>query len=465
MSYPLSAPVDFSADGNVVLTLTNTTSPVVWNISTNNSDGILIGTNQLASTNVLLLNRDSLSDPNGSIEVPKLKLVEGVNKVSLDADPALSTSYTYQFPPIAPSGNQSIVSSGSSNVFYDIHAKNNVTVRKNPGPGEFSSIVSAIASIPVSPTPNFPDVANQWVIYIKPGTYLEPATIDIPSYVYIVGESMEGVSIAPLNMGYSLIKMRNNSGLSFCGIQDTDDTLPAINCDNCGDFIILHKVTAYDCKKFLSCTTNGSATDHSYIFLEYVDTTNSTDYTLQCIDTNVPGPSGFGTIMSIENFFTFEHNNDSIIVNGRNTYLLSHASELKGNGSGNCIHISNGGTCDIRGMAIQNYTNGILVDNDAFTPNIVTTGITFENCTTNINVLNTTTIGNATGYTEYLKTKVPKIAPFFITNKDQNIITVAKKGADFTSVVSAMAAIIDNSASNRYTILVGPVVFSLKLKL
>ncbi|HMP30104.1 MAG TPA: hypothetical protein PKD85_10915, partial [Saprospiraceae bacterium] len=73
----------------------------------------------------------------------------------------------------------------------------------------------------------------------------------------------------------------------------------------------------------MSCITDNTATDNSIIYLEYVDTTACTDYTILAQDTNLLG--GFGTTISAENFFTFEHSNDSIIIDGLNSTLLVHA--------------------------------------------------------------------------------------------------------------------------------------------
>jgi pectin methylesterase-like acyl-CoA thioesterase len=457
MAYPLSSPIDVSDMAPVQISLTNTSGTKVWKVATDVAENLILGT---ASVDVVKIEPDSISETMGALATAKVKLQQGVNRVATYADPALVASYDIVYPADAPLPGQILINTGpTSSEFISMQPKNRVVVNKDPGYGEFSSIVAALASIPVFPAPNSPTITNQWVVHVYEGTYNEASSITPQSFVYIIGESMEGVTVGQTGVGFSLFTLGNNTGVSFLGIGDTDPNFPAFSCDNCGNFIILHKVTVTgtNTQRFLSCVTTPAATDHSYVFLEYVDTTNATIYTLNCQDTNVLG--GFGTVMSIENFFTFEHSNDSIIVDGLNTSLLSHASEMTSDGSGNCIHVKNGGTCNIRGMAITGYTNGILVDNDGSTPNIITEGITYVNNTVNINVLNPLTTGNATGYTEYLKTLVPRLAPFFITGKDQSIITVAQKGADFSTINAALAAITDNSVTNRYVISVGPGIF------
>lgn len=461
MSYPLSAPVDFSAPGPVSLTLTNTTSPgsIVWEEATNATDELVFGTNHPISSNVLHLYPDSGADPRGAAQTPRLRLERAGFGVNLDTDPGLAATYNFRMPALPPTGDAQIIASqGLTNVFYDVHPKNTIIVRKNPGPGEFATLYDAIASIPTV-GPNAPSTTNMYNIKVFVGRYQEIATCVVPSFVFIVGESMDSVIFEPAAMGYSILKFNATSGMAFCGISGSDPSLPAIDCNNCGYYVILHKITVADnnCQRFVSCITDGTATDDSYLYLEYVDTTDALIYTLFQQDTNPLG--GFGSIVNVENFFTYGHNDDAIIVDGENTYFLSHASELDGDGTGNCIRVKNGGHVNIRGMAISNYTNGFLVDNDGKAPHIVTAGITFADNTININMPNDLTTGQADGYTAYLKTLVPKAAPFFITNKDQHIITVGSKGADFTSVVAALAAITDNSPTERYTIYVGPGVY------
>jgi hypothetical protein len=458
MAYPLSSPIDISGENPVSLTLTNTSSSVVWSERTDANDNLIFGTANPGSTDILMIKPDSGADPAGTIEVPKIGITNGTNKVNFIADPAASMSYDYCFPPDAPSDGKIIVSFGvPASKFVDLNPTNTLRVRKNPAPTEFTSIVAAIASIPVSPALNFPDFDNPWVIKIAAGSYTENAIV-VPPYVYLVGDSMESVSVYQNGTGFPLFKMNAPSGLAFMGIGYTDPLYPAIDCDNCGDFLILHKITVVeDVEKFLSCVTDNTATSDSVVYLEYVDTTASTSYSILCKDTNTAG--GFGSTISAENFFTFEHNNDSIIVDGVNSSLLIHAVELGGDGSGNAIRIKNGSSCDIRSTTIMGYTNGILVDNDGSTPQLITDGITYRDCTVNINILNPLTTGNSTGYTEYLKTIVPRLAPFFITGKNHQIITVGQKGSDFTSVVAALASITDNSTANRYTIYISPGVY------
>jgi hypothetical protein len=332
-------------------------------------------------------------------------------------------------------------------------------VQKNPSTlngTEFISLSDAIAAIPVFPDPEAPAINKQWVVYVYPDTYAEPA-ITIPSHVYVSGIYMEGVIFVPETMGYPLFTLENNSGLQFCSIWNTDSTYPAIRFANSGGFALCHKVTMENCVKGIECTTDGNAVADTEVFLEYVDTTNSTDYALKCMDFNNMG--GFGTYVSIENFFTFGHSDNAVMVSGNNTQLLSQAAAFESDNSGNAIVVMNGGYVDLRGCAFQHFEDAIKTLNDSSTPTVLASASIFADCVNNFNIVNPLTQGHSDGYTEYLKTQIPKVAPFFIANKDQHIITVGQKGTDFTSIAAAIAAITDNSPIHRYTIYIGPGIY------
>lgn len=449
MSYPISAPVDFSAPGPIDLTLTNTVGTLIWSITTNLAEDIVIGTD--ATPDILHIY------PSGDVEADRFRLRRGGNTVTLDTDPLLASSYSYPLPANPPTGDGQIIgSSGTSNLFFDFSPQSTVTVRKNPGPGEFSSIVAALASIPVSPNPGYPTDTNRWCVYVNAGDYAETQIV-IPEFVFIVGISMQSVRLMPAALGYPLITFSIMTGIAFLTIIDTDPAFPALYFYNSGDYALIHKIEMEGCAKGILVETDSLATDISLVYLEYVGTTFCFDYTLTAIDTNILG--GFGSEVSIENFFTYDHNDTAIVIDGPNTQLVSQATVCQSDGTGVAITILNGARADLRAVYLESWTTGISVPISTGTPKLLAAGILYEDCDTNIDIQHTTTVGHNDGYTEYTKTQIPKIAPFFISNTDQHIITVASKGADFTSVATALAAITDNSPIHRYTIYVGPGIY------
>jgi hypothetical protein len=110
--------------------------------------------------------------------------------------------------------------------------------------------------------------------------------------------------------------------------------------------------------------------------------------------------------------------------------------------------------------AVLAYCNiGIHSDSTGTGSNLSLGGLSFADCTTNILIENANTTGYFAGYMEYDKYDVDPDSTFFITNRDANIITVGKEGADFTSVKDAMDSITTNSSTNNYIVQVGPGIF------
>lgn len=457
-SYIITAPVDFKANIPVVLTLQNTTSGggVIWHEQTDLSDNFVIGTN--TTSDILDVLPASGSNPDGAIQVPRTRLVRGGNSVIIDTDPALGTTYLYPFPATAPTAGDIIVYDGTTNVFTNLNVENTVCVNKNPGFGEFSSIAAAIASIPVFPNPGYPTSTNRWDVCVYAGDYAEPAIV-LPEFVYIVGHSMQSVRINPSAMGYTLISMGASSGISFVTIRDTDPTLPACQVLNAGNVqgTKLHKIYMNGCAQGILGLTNGAATATSSVHVEYVHIEDSTTYGLRCADTNILG--GFGTNMNIENYHSYEHSDDGIIIDGLNSELMTKASSMQGDGVGNAVRILNGASAILQALRVELWAKGVYVPVSSGISNVLISGVIFDACTSNIDIIPLTTTGNYTGYTEYTKATIPKAAPFFITNQDQRIITVASKGGNFSSVVAALAAITDNGPASRYLIMVGPGIF------
>ena len=455
MAYIIDTPVNFLNSGTSTVFFTDTTDSIQWQIATEVPNDLEIGT--VSVPNVLQLT------PTG-VAADALGLRANGNAVTLKADPALSASYNYFFPATPPTAvGQYMVFNGTTNVFTNINANNELAVSKTPGPGQFSSLAAAIASIPVTPAPGSPADGNRFVILVYPGDYLEPAIV-LPSFVFVVGQDMRACRFGPSALGYTLFTINVNSGLAFHSIMNTDPAFPAVVFHNSGDYTLFHKIDMTGCSACMSVTTDSSATGTSLVYLEYVSTTDALTYSLNAVDTNALG--GFGSEVSIENFFSFGHNASALIVNGANSSILSQATVLQGDGTGNAVLVQNGGEADLRGTWIAGttstsggWTNGILVPNDSGTPMVLATGILFENCTVNINIENVQCKGHNDGFTEYTKTLVPKASPFFIANTNQQIITVALKGGDFSSVAAALAAITDNSSTIGYTIEIGPGVY------
>jgi len=447
MAFPLSSPVEISDAGPVELRLTDSTSANPWKVATD-----VIGKLQMKTPLGDVLNLYA----NGGAEAATMALRRGGNKVTLDTDASLAGDYSFQFPASPPTGpGQMITSSGIGNtsVFYDVHPRNLVVVRKNPGPGEFASISTAIASIPISPSPNYPDLNNTWTIHIYPGTYVEPS-FAIPGYVYLVGEDMRGVKLSPASLGAPLITIEGPGGFAFLSIFNSDPAFPALQIKNCGDYSLIHKVEFEGCERCINVLTDGSATEDSYFYGEYIGTTSALKYSIW-----VESTGSFAAQTSLDVFYVWDHNDQCFVVDGPNSYLIIQSSQIEGDGTGDGVTISNGATLDLRATYIKQVARAIYAPSDLGTPKILVSGVLYDQNTTNLQIDNVNATGRNEGYSPYLKSNYPKVAPFFVADKDQHIVTVSAKGADFTSIAAAIAAITDASSTNQYSIYLGPGIY------
>jgi hypothetical protein len=333
-------------------------------------------------------------------------------------------------------------------------------------PTEFFSIVDAINYInglTPQPTDN-----NRYIIFIYPGLYSEVSQINVPSFVYLVGECMETVRITPTfvpvsGLGYDFTTFAPNSGASFLTIQGVDppyvspaNASNAIRCTNSDDYILFHKIEIENCQKGIMCdTTPSGPSGGSYVYLEFTDTNVGANvYSLYCKSDGTP------LTVSAENHFTYEYSQDAFIADGSMCeLLLSSCSIQSGDGNGNGVTVSNGAILNSQGLYIESFFTAINVVADLGSPNVTMEGLIMENCTNELQILNDNTSGHFTGYTEYIKTFISPLCTFFITNQDSRVVTVAKQGGNFQSVADALAAITTSSSTNRYVIYVGPGVF------
>ena len=118
--------------------------------------------------------------------------------------------------------------------------------------------------------------------------------------------------------------------------------------------------------------------------------------------------------------------------------------------------VENGGLLRVNTSNLQRFETGIYVPQVGAAPTIDAVGLNFENCTTDVNIIHSGSLGKIAGTDNFLKTLINKDAPLYEVNNDPRRITVGKKGADFSSISASVAFITDSAEDNRYVIEVGP---------
>lgn len=321
---------------------------------------------------------------------------------------------------------------------------NTVIVQMEPEVGQFSSIREAVESIPTI-GPNAPADNNRWLVLVNAGEYNETATIDVPEWVYITGEDMGACKVVGGN--FHLFNLANNTGIAFLTTTTVDSGFNTIRCVDAGDFTLFHKLDIYDSPTSIFVQ---SVTQDCLTYFEYVSVNDATVYALRCASTGA-----FENEISIENFFTAGASANAILVEGISK-VNAQSVAFQDSLAGTAIQVNDSGKFEGRGVLIENWTTGVLVPVGGVAPELLLEGVLFVNNTMNMNILNPTTTGHFTGYTEYTKTFINTSSEFFITNEDQQIVTVATKGGDFDSVRAAVNFITDASPTRPYSIYVGP---------
>jgi len=445
-TYVIDGPSTLRQTSAPTLFLEDTTLPKLWTTGLNSSGNYRLSSSDLS--NILVI--DSVTgavNAASTISATKALLRDGANTVTVQPTVG-SATYSVNYPAVAPAQNTSILyNTGGTSTFRNLYeAQNYLVVRKDPLPGEYSTIVSALAAVSGASD------TNRFVITVYPGLYEEAALV-LPEYTFIVGTSMQGVTVAPSGGGYDLFTLTLNSGLAFLTILNVASPNYGIHFDDVGDYALIHKVEIEGCDLAINCSTSSQ---ESLVYLEYVGITGTPGcaWSLRITDDGVNA-----NYVSAENFFITEGGLIGVLVDGDLSYFNSEGAFIEGLGTGTGIEVTNSSSTVLRGVYFDLWDTAVLAPASGAAPEILLSGLLFQNCTMNIDIQNTTCTGNFYGYSEYAKTFITPSSSFFIAQKDRYIITVAQKGADYTSVKDAIDGITGNNASNRFVVYVGPGIY------
>lgn len=313
--------------------------------------------------------------------------------------------------------------------------------------GDFDSINDAINSIvDMSDT-------NRYLVTVGPGIYTEP-TIDISTkpYISIVGSSIESVIIEPINSD-PVFNIGANNELSFFTIQNA--TI-GIRIYDTGEYTQAHKVSFNNCDIGIEVTSNSQDT---FFYGEYIDFNG--DYS---IGVKIIAENGFRCFANLENYYNLPTGTASIgtFITGDGCDVNLLASGNFGNGGDIGFYIEDGATANISSSDFDNWNIGIKIGNVGLSSTLTIHGTNnIENLLYNLVIEDPSATGWFDGYLPIGTYIIPDESNFFITNKDQKIITVSsKKGSDFTSIKDAMDSLVGiASSTNRYLVQVGPGVY------
>jgi len=334
----------------------------------------------------------------------------------------------------------------------NITTKNVVYVKQNPSVGEFSSIAVAVSSI-TDADPN----TNPYIVYVGPGLYSEPEIV-VTAGINIVGMDESSVIVQPIGNN-NVLNLQSMATASFLTIQNTTNGYYGTVVNDPGDFVLMHKVTYENCYESFISTCSG--TIGNQLYLEYVDATqdDTTGTAFQFL-----APSGSTMAVSLENWYVFGNTTNppvGVLTQGQGLTVRSRASALIGDVGDNGIALLNlqGASVVLSELGISNWSVGIQIPPDAYSPNVELYSVSFNNCSEYLIINNQ----YATGFS-YIpiprnKLIVNELSSFYVIGFDPFVINVADKGGDYNSVLSALQSINTTGPTNQYIINVGPGVF------
>lgn len=329
-----------------------------------------------------------------------------------------------------------------------------VNVKKDPLTGEFSSVSNAITWINANATPS---ATQYYRILVWPGTYSEPE-LTIPQYVILQGTDHDVAIITP-NGAHIIVNLPGNSGVKNLTLKNATPPyagVTAISAVNIG--VDSHVFSVVIDRAANGIVVSATTTDSS-IIIEHVTMYDITTTGISAIST---GNTLLTNIVAFTMYSpaTLTNPTYGIYTSGANALTSAATIGFKGeSATGTAYYATNGSQNFIKAFTAIQYADCIYSANAGANAYVAISGAIFANNTRNINIQSATTSGYFDGYSEGAKTIIATGSSFFITNEDANIVTVAKRGGEYTSVKSAVDAITDNSSTNPYIISVGPGIY------
>jgi hypothetical protein len=273
----------------------------------------------------------------------------------------------------------------NSSFFIANKDSNIITVAKSGG--DFTTIKDALASITNNST------TNRYTISVGPGTFIEETLVMKP-YTYIVGSVGKLATIISSNSANTyLIESSVNTAIVNTFLGDLNGTGKAL-IKYTGGILRVFDCRFRNCECVIDASgVNGSGSNNIWfsrislgdltIIKRFAKISDDDVHHLHCIFDNID------TIDCL-NLLNFAE------IQGVNTKVCVNASifESKGALSGTFLTAFNGCILQLQGTSINNFENGLVIENTGAGPNIELNGITFNDNTQDIIISNPLTYGH-----------------------------------------------------------------------
>jgi hypothetical protein len=329
----------------------------------------------------------------------------------------------------------------------------------NPGAGQFTSIVAALASIVGASS------TNTYLVEIGPGMYFE-TTITLPPCVYLRGCGKLETKIICIDPSGITLRISESSEISNLTIRgpltEDNSTFPGsigvlfdgFGCnfpavvDNC---LVGHSDTLIKvgCRLPMAgeiAAYGANLPDPNSLFVIRACAFGPSIGATTCIDLSSNTNTSLNVYISnVISYDTVPHATSFIRAAGAGTLvvLCDIVMNMIGITTPNCsaVRILDGAEARIYSAAIKSYDNGVYVESSGNAPILKVFGLFCHECVRDIIVNHPQTTGICTSYVAEAKTFVNKECSFYIANRNINNLFVSPRAGDFNTVADAVASI------------------------
>lgn len=285
-----------------------------------------------------------------------------------------------------------------------LRPQNIIYVQTNPGPGDFSSIVSALASITTA------SQSNPFLVKVGPGVYTE-AQITMKSWVWVEGAEQDQTVIQTSSYLQHAVLGADNSGISKCTITGSTGTgyaaifyqssnssvqktfyVENVRFGNCDTLAISDGTNAPTVMFVVGCSFG-----QQYQFNKGFITRGSAF--LNRINLRNTATTAQMTATYPTELFTADGTNAEIV-------LLAVQCNTGGTSTGSAIHITNGGKVRATAVFIKGFAKGMWAENTGSGPILKCAGVVFESCTQDIVIDHPSTTGAFDGVADRTKVSI-----------------------------------------------------------
>lgn len=329
-----------------------------------------------------------------------------------------------------------------------------ITVSLSGAGGDYTSIASAVDNLSGA------TLSDPYIIQVAPGVYTEPS-ITMKPYIDIEGSGDITTILAASPTQATVIGCANACIRKLRIDGATGSGGKAISCSNLGSTFPFNVDNilfgSNETQVYLECTSALSVVKVSEVLIG--GTYNfTTGFSVTGSNPSQPGILAVDDVSFLDVATPYPVSLFKASGTGSQLAISNVLARITGL-TGAAVTVENGGEARVIGCTFRGFDKGVVSLNGGAAPKLQVTGTNLE-CTTNLQINHTSTSGSFTGYSDYSKISIPYDAPFFVTNTDPRIITIAKKGGDFSSVASAVNSITDSSSSNRYLLKVNPGIYT-----